>query len=112
MVDKQRVDRFLEENKKRFPKDKLVALKDKLEKMDESQFARVSSTKLKSPTSTFFVSLFLGELGIDRFMVGDVGLGILKLLTLGCCGILYIIDWFVVPKKAKEKNFNNIMMTV
>lgn len=55
------------------------------------------------------VSIFLGSLGIDRFMLGDTGMGILKLLTGGCCGILTIIDWFTVSKKTKELNFNNIM---
>ena len=55
------------------------------------------------------VSIFLGTLGIDRFMLGDTGMGILKLLTGGCCGILTIIDWFTVSKKTKELNFNNLM---
>ena len=27
-------------------------------------------------------------------MIGDTGMGILKLLTCGCCGVLTIIDWF------------------
>jgi len=42
-------------------------------------------------------------------MIGDIGMGILKLLTLGVCGILTIIDWFTISKKAKELNFNNVM---
>jgi hypothetical protein len=43
-------------------------------------------------------------------MLGDTGMGILKLLTGGCCGILTIIDWFTIQNKAKELNFNKIMM--
>ena len=42
-------------------------------------------------------------------MLGDIGMGILKLLTLGVCGVLTIIDWFTIQKKAKEYNFNQLM---
>ena len=84
-------------------------LKEKLAAMDENKFTMVSTVELKDPTTILLVSIFLGSLGIDRFMLGDTGMGILKLLTGGCCGILTIIDWFTVSKKTKELNFNNIM---
>ena len=67
---------------------------------------------LKDPTTLLLISIFLGSLGVDRFMLGDIGMGVLKLLTLGCCGILTIIDWFTVSKRAKEKNFSNVMTLI
>ena len=38
------------------------------------------------------LSVFVGWLGVDRFYIGQTGLGILKLITLGGCGVWYLID--------------------
>ena len=46
----------------------------------------------KSWVATLLLSIFLGELGIDRFYLGKVGTGILKLVTLGGFGIWWLID--------------------
>ena len=39
-----------------------------------------------------------GFLGIDRFYLGYIGLGILKVLTAGGCLVLYIIDIVKIAK--------------
>lgn len=109
-VDRQKIDMFLMSNQKYFPTEKIMYLKDKLYKLTEDKFSLLSTVELKDPTTILIISLLLGSLGIDRFMLKDTGMGVLKLLTGGCCGILTIIDWFSVQKKAKELNFNNIMM--
>ena len=55
------------------------------------------------------ISIFLGYLGIDRFMLGSVGLGILKLLTGGICGILWLIDVITVGNQTRKHNFDKVM---
>ena len=47
---------------------------------------------MKSKTTALILSILVGGLGIDRFYLGYTGMGVLKLLTAGCFGILYIID--------------------
>lgn len=109
-IDKQKVDMYIMSNQKYFPAEKIMFLKQKLYSMDEDKFSMLSAIELKDPTTVLIISLFLGSLGIDRFMLKDTAMGVVKLLTAGCCGILTIIDWFSVQNKAKEMNFNNVMM--
>lgn len=110
LIDKQKVDMFIMSNQKYFPAEKIMFLKEKLYKVDETKFSMISCMDFKEPTTILLVSLFLGPLGIDRFMLKDTGMGVLKLLTGGCCGILTVIDWFSVQNKAREKNFNELML--
>lgn len=108
-MEQQKIDMYIMTNQKYFPEEKIMFLKDKLRTMDEEKFTLISAVELKDPTVLLLISIFVGVLGIDRFMLGDTGMGILKLLTAGGCGILAIIDWFVISKKAKEHNFNKLM---
>ncbi|MDR1961204.1 MAG: TM2 domain-containing protein [Gracilibacteraceae bacterium] len=50
----------------------------------------------KSKTTTLIISIFLGELGIDRFYLGYTGLGILKLITVGGFGVWWLIDVILI----------------
>jgi hypothetical protein len=42
------------------------------------------------------ISFFVGWFGIDRFYLGYTGLGILKLITFGGCGIWYLYDLIMI----------------
>ena len=58
----------------------------------------MESKKLSWPL-TLVMSILFGSLGVDRFMMGQVGLGILKLLTCGGFGIWWLIDVILIATK-------------
>lgn len=47
---------------------------------------------MKNKTTALILSILVGGLGVDRFYLGYTGMGVLKLLTGGCFGVLWIID--------------------
>lgn len=55
---------------------------------------------------TLLMSLFFGTLGVDRFIMGHIGLGILKLITAGGFGIWWIIDVILIASHHEFKNIN------
>lgn len=111
-MEQTKLDMYIMQNQKYFPAEKVIYLKEKLKDLDDEKYLLVSSVELKEPTTMLIISILLGSLGIDRFMLGDTGMGVLKLLTGGCCGILTIIDWCNIQKKTKELNFNKIMTLI
>jgi TM2 domain-containing membrane protein YozV len=42
------------------------------------------------------LSIFLGYWGVDRFYMGLVGTGLLKLFTFGGCGVWWFIDVILI----------------
>ena len=111
-MDAQKVDMFIMTNQKNLPADKIILVKEKMLAADESKFNLLTTVDIKDTTTHLLISIFLGGLGFDRFMLGDTGMGVLKLLTGGVCGILTIIDWFTVQNRTRELNYNNIMMVL
>jgi TM2 domain-containing membrane protein YozV len=104
-----KLDLFLMANGKNFPAKKTPILRDALIKATEAQMLQIQSTELKNPTTMFIISFFVGALGVDRFMLGQTGMGMLKLLTGGVCGILALIDWITIMKRTRQYNFDKVM---
>ncbi len=103
-MDSNKVDMFIMSNSKYFESGNIPMIKDLLEKADDSKWIEIQSLGMKDPTITIVISLLAGSLGIDRFYLGEIGLGVAKLLTCGGLGIWAIVDWFLVMGRAKELN--------
>ena len=68
------------------------------------RFMNELATREKNPVYGYGFNAWLGWLGVDRFYVGDVVAGILKLITLGGCGIWVLIDYFLIAGRCRTKN--------
>ena len=107
-MDAQKVDMFIMSNGKFFESHQMNMIREKLLALDESKWAMLSTTQFKDPTTSLIISILAGGIGIDRFMIGDTGLGVGKLLTCGGLGVWSIIDWFMIQKATREKNMQKI----
>jgi TM2 domain-containing membrane protein YozV len=80
--------------------------------MDDSKFIYIQTINLKDPTTVLIISILIGSLDVDRFYLGDTGLGIGKLLTCGGMGIWTIVDWFLIMGRAREVNFQKLQIAM
>lgn len=103
---------FMTTHGKFFATDKILYIQEKLKSMDDSKLLLISAMEYHDPTIMLLVSIFLGTLGIDRFLLGDIGMGFLKLFTGGLCGILTVLDWLTVMDRCREKNFLKLMAVI
>jgi TM2 domain-containing membrane protein YozV len=136
-MDSSTIDMFILNKGKFFPDSSLMLIRDRLAKYDDSFLSRLLSASFKNPTTGFLYSIGLGVYGIDRFYVGHVFSGILKLiLTLAffvtyvfivfdddsnpilaisffilAIGVVvwYITDIFKISKEIKEYNFTYLL---
>ncbi|HJZ41882.1 MAG TPA: TM2 domain-containing protein [Bacteroidales bacterium] len=95
-------------NGKFFESHQVGQIRDRLVSLDDSKWNIVQTLQFKDPTVSLIVSLLGGTLGIDRFFIGDTGLGIGKLLTCGGLGVWAIIDWFLIMGATREKNLTKL----
>lgn len=112
-MDSQKVDMFMMTNGKYFEGHHLNAIREQLLRLDDEKWPMVQMLQFKDPTTALLISIFAGAYGIDRFYIGDTGMGVGKLLTCGGLGVWAIVDWFLIQGATKEKNmekFNQAFM--
>lgn len=107
-----KVSTFLAINASKLPAAQLGNIQNFLLNLDDSKENILMYLELKDPTMMLVLSIFLGTLGIDRFVLGQVGLGVGKLLTGGGCGIWTIIDWFLIMDATRQENAKKLFQTL
>ena len=95
---------FLIERCDNFPRESIRDIKREIEPLDDTELEELILTDYKKVNKALFLSAFLGMFGLDRLYIGDKKLGIVKLLTLGGLGIWWIVDFFHIAERTKEKN--------
>ncbi len=114
-------DSFLSANTANFPSEQLPSLRERLSQLDDSQANQViAATDVKNPTTALILSIFLGSFGVDRFYIGNTGLGIGKLLatlllpfitfgfSLFFTWIWIVVDWLLIMNATKAANLEAI----
>ncbi len=108
-MDVNQVSQLLSLYGNRLPFESIEMVKNRLMDMDYN-VASIRMAQFKDPTMALILSAIVGSLGVDRFYIGDVGLGVGKLLTCGGAYIWWLIDIFMISDATKRKNLEMLMM--
>jgi TM2 domain-containing membrane protein YozV len=97
--------------------DELMLLQSLTKDMTENQqqqFYAILKGKRKEKRDMLILTIlgFFGVAGIQRFVVGETGMGILYLLTIGFCGIGTIVDLVNLDSMVSRFNQMQAMETV
>ena len=96
---------------KYFPEASMPSIRETLEHMDPQKANIILAQDYKDPTIALIISAIIGAYGIDRFYIGDIMMGALKLLTVGGCGIWWLIDIFLIMGATKDKNYQKFVQS-
>lgn len=64
--------------------------------------------QMKDPIISLVLSIVVGYLGVDRFYVGDIGLGVIKLITCGGLYVWWLVDIFTIMGKTRMRNYEQL----
>ena len=102
-MERFQIDQLLMAYGSKLPVSMYPALRGRLERMDTTT-ANMMFMQMKGPTVSLIISILVGGYGIDRFYIGDIGLGVAKLLTCGGFGVWWLVDLFLIMDRTRQKN--------
>ena len=106
------VDQWITINATYVPTEQVQYIRQRLEALPEQQLSMLYSISFQDPTMLLIISLLGGTLGIDRFLLGQIGLGVGKLLTCGGCGIWSIVDLFLIMDATRQSNAQKLFAVI
>lgn len=83
---------------------KLVQIQKTMSTEDRLMLQSQYDNERKDPT----IALVLAFFGIHYFYLGNIGLGVVFMLTFGGLGVWWLIDLFRVKKLADEYNLQKV----
>ena len=105
-MEKSKIDMFISMNAVNFEPQDLMVVRDKLENIDDEKFLIIQGTEFQKPDTIFLIAILLG---LERFWLDDVALGVVKVLTCYGCFIWWIVDIFSAKERAKKYNFKKFV---
>lgn len=74
---------------------------------EQTRMYVANEKKINKHVFVWVGSFLFGVLGVDRFLRGQVGLGILKLITVGGAGIWDLVDFIIALVKVYGSAFGH-----
>jgi TM2 domain-containing membrane protein YozV len=110
-MTQEQVNQLVSANVDKIAPEYVEQIRERLLNADEGT-AQAAFASLKGTTAMTLIAWLLGGWGVDRFMLGDTGLGVAKLLTCAGCGIWGIIDIFTASSRTKKYNAKKILASL
>ena len=115
-MEQKQADQLIMMHSSKLAPEYIESIRERLVDLDYTQ-AAVLFGNLKDPTLAIILSVLIGGLGVDRFYIGDVGMGVGKLLvSLISCGTLswawWLVDIFLIMGATKKKNSETLLQSL
>ena len=111
-MDINTVTSYLEQNKNYFFPNSTYSqneLTQVLANCDNSFGYALNGLRFKDPSTLQIISAIVGALGVDRWMLGQKGLAVLKYFTFGGAAIWWIYDAINAKKNCRNFNVNMLV---
>ena len=95
-MEAEKINLFIATKGDYFPAETIPMIKERMTYLASDNEMAIMAADYTNPILSIVLSVVLGGYGIDRFLIGDIGIGIGKLLTGGGCGVWWLIDIFLI----------------